>query len=219
MPEIAHGLAQHIGEENKRDVAKNSHTPGMVATNRLVDVKGCAAVLGLFGAVPQPHGFQPRLGACKCFRVKQQPVGKNGGEVFSRSSSCDMYAHITMGVGLKSLQGAAFDFVAITPVFQVAIEKKMNPPVRGLLAHKALHFGGVLFLLCVRQAFQAVPYRIDKVLLTHRKAHGQGAEEGRAKRIAAIPPGGERRGQVDQQATYNQIGHGASKYGVEDFEA
>ena len=58
-----------------------------------------------------------------------------------------MNAHIKVGIGLESSQSAALNFVAVTQVFQMAIEQKMNAPMCGLLAGKALHFHSVLLLL------------------------------------------------------------------------
>ena len=92
MPEIAHGLAHHVCQEHKRDVAKDSNTPSIIATDRLVDVKGGAAVLGFFRTVPKPHGFQPWIGTGQRLRVAENPVGKNSCEVLRGSGGGNMYA-------------------------------------------------------------------------------------------------------------------------------
>ena len=63
VPEVAHGLARQVPHEDKAHVVKHPNPPHMAAAHGLVDVKGGAAVLGLFGAVPEPQGLQALLSA------------------------------------------------------------------------------------------------------------------------------------------------------------
>ena len=127
--------------------------------------------------------------------------------MFGGGRSRHVDAHVAVGVVFQPLLRPAFDLVAVAQPFEVAIEQSVQPPVGGLLAHKPLHFPGKTPALGLRQRLEAGPYGVDEVLLAHRKTHGQGTEEGRPKRIAAIPPPGERRIQVDQQAAHDKVGH------------
>jgi hypothetical protein len=89
----------------------------------------------------------------------------------------------------------------------MAIEQPMNAPMRRLLPHEALHLRGETLAFGRRQGLETGTHRIHEVLLAHGKTHGQGAEEGRTKGIAAVPAAGKRRIQVDQKASDDKVGH------------
>jgi hypothetical protein len=61
------------------------------------------------------------------------------------------------------------------------------------------------------QLFGALSDRVNEKLLAHWKGHGQSIEEGRAKGIAPVPSGWERRFQVNKEASDDEFGHGDSK--------
>ena len=214
MPQIAHGLAHHVAQEGEGDVAEQANAPVVAATHGLVDVKSRAAVLGLFGAVPQPQGAQTLFGAGQGLGVAQHPVGEQGREVLGGRRGSHMHARIAMGIGLEAAQGPALDFIAETELFQLQVEKGVNAPVRGLLADKALDFGSQPVALGLWQGLDAVAHRIHEVLLAHGKAHGKGVEKGRSEGIASVPAGGKGRLQIDQQLAHHKFGHGLSPVGM-----
>jgi hypothetical protein len=129
--------------------------------------------------------------------VVQHPVGKNGGEVFGGGGGRDMDAHITVGVGFEAFEGAALNIIFETELLKVAVKERMNAPMCGLLADKALHLLGKILTFRFWQRLEAAAHGVHEVLFAHRKAHGQGAEKSRPERIAAIPPGGKWRVEVN----------------------
>ena len=91
----------------------------------------------------------------------------------------------------------------------MVVVQAVQAPVRGLLTNEALHLGPKALLLIGRQLLETRTHSVDEELLTHRKAHRQRIEEGRAKGITITPGAIDRGFHVDQQAANNKVSHGA----------
>ena len=89
MPKVAQRLPQHIGQKLHCDEVEQFDAPFFAAAQGFVDVKGGAAVLGFFCAVPEPHGFEALFRTVKDFGVAQHPLGKDGCEMLHpRACEC-----------------------------------------------------------------------------------------------------------------------------------
>ena len=67
VPQVAHGLAQHVHGKGECDVLQQLEPVAFITPQGFVQVKRGAAVFGLFGAVPHPQGLQARLCALQGF--------------------------------------------------------------------------------------------------------------------------------------------------------
>ena len=183
----------------------------MIATQGLIHVESRVAMLRLLGAMPLPERSQTRFGGLQHLWATHQPVGKDRSEVFRRSSCGDLVAQIVARMRLAALPGIALDPVVEPELVQVAIEQRVDAPVRRLLPDESLHFGGEQGTFSFRQGLEPIAHRVDEELLAGREAHRQRVEERRAERIAPVPARRKRRSEVNQQASYHQLSHAGSR--------
>ena len=169
-------------------------------------------MLGLFRAVPQPEGLQALFSTFERLGVAQHPIGKQSREVFSGGSASQVHACRKVRLFFYSADGALLHCVGEAETIQVPVKQGVNAPVGGLLPHKSLYFSCKLRPLFFRQCLETRTHRIHKELLSDRKTHRQGIEKSRAKRVAAVPPGGKWGVEVHQQFANHQISHSQSTF-------
>jgi len=191
VPKVVDGLAEHVGAELHRDVPEPAHAPLVIAAQALVKVKSHTFVLGLFGRVPAPEGFEGFFGPSKPVAwfvdALQGQITKNRGVVL-KSGGDGQLVQITfvafaekfvtpffqapLGTGAPVVDQALF--------FKVCVVQGMQVTVRGFLAHKP--FGNLLELGVFWGVWKLLGACLDRVnerLLSHRKAHRQSVGIGR----------------------------------------
>ncbi len=212
-PQVGHGLAQGVGQEEHGDATHPLHAPFVVAAQGLVQVEGGALVLGLFGAVPQPQGLQARLAAGQHLGVAQQPLGEQGGEVLIGGGDAQGVAHVGASQQLHARLGARRPVVHQAVFFDLCVEQRVDAAVCGLLAHEALYLRVPARALVLRQGLGAIAHGVDEELLAHREAHRQRVEPGGEEGVAAAPMARHGRLQIDEQAADGEVGHGSTGTG------
>ena len=118
---------------------------------------------------------------------------------------------VAEGLSLGALQapGRARRPVVDQPVVgQMRVEQAMDSPMCCLLANEVLHFIGITVLVFEWQGLEAVADRINKKLLSDRKAHGQCVEKCRGEGVATAPVALQRRFKVNQQSAHDKVVHG-----------
>ena len=166
----------------------------------------CSASSAACRAVPQA-----RLGAAQVFGMREHPLGEDRGDVFGGPPS--RRPRRASRPSRRSMRRVARTAQALTwpaAVRKLAVEQRMDAPVRRLLPDEAPGVGSHRFTLRLGQGLQAELHRVDEELLAHRKAHRQG-EHAHPRAEFAQPASGPAHLHVAEDAlrVRHQIGEAA----------
>ena len=190
-------MTKGVGEKKPGDATHPKQAPVVVAAQSQVNVKRGASVFAFFAGMPEPEVFQAWLGVVKKPGVGQQPVGQQGGEMFSGCRRGHGVSDVkALDVG-NAFGGAFFPVIDHALGQQMLVVEVVQTAVGGFLAHKGFDVISMCVLQFRWQLFEAFANRIQKKLFAHGKTQRKGVHERRTERIATVPAQGKRLVQVD----------------------